>query len=98
MFAVFVTIEIRPEHRDVFITRMKQQAKDSLDKEPNCGIFEVWTSSKRPNVVQLYEVYTDAAAFDAHLLSAHFKSFDETVSPMLVSKEISTFETKLDVD
>jgi len=95
MFAVFVTFEISPEHRDAFIPRMLQQAEDSLDNEPNCGIFEVWLDGKNPERVQLYEVYTDAAAFDYHLQSAHFKDFAQTVAPMIVSRTISTFDRKL---
>ena len=95
MFAVFVTFEINPEHRDVFIPRMLKQAEDSLDNEPNCGIFEVWIDSNNPNRVQLYEVYTDAAAFDDHLQSAHFKDFAETIAPMVVSRSLTTFDRKL---
>ena len=95
MFAVFVTFEINPEHRDVFIPRMLKQAEDSLDNEPNCGIFEVWIDSNTPERVQLYEVYTDAAAFDHHLQSAHFLDFAETVAPMVVSRNLTTFDRKL---
>ena len=48
MFGVFVSIEVKPEFLAQFIEKMKQQAKNSLDKEPNCGIFEVWTSAETP--------------------------------------------------
>jgi autoinducer 2-degrading protein len=95
MFAVFVTFDVKPDFRDVFVKRMHQQAEDSLEKEKDCGIFEVWLDSKTPNRVQLYEVYMDAAAFDIHLQSAHFKDFDATIGEMIVSKTISTFDQKL---
>ena len=95
MFAVFVTLEIKPDHLDAFIPRMHQQAEDSLAREPNCGIFEIWLDGKTPNRVQLYEVYMDAAAFDDHLQSAHFKDFDSTVAPMIASKTILTFDQRM---
>ncbi|MEM7522936.1 MAG: antibiotic biosynthesis monooxygenase [Pseudomonadota bacterium] len=36
----------------------------------------------------LYEVYDDAAAFDAHLASDHFKDFDAAVAPMVAAKTV----------
>jgi autoinducer 2-degrading protein len=37
--------------------------------------------------VFLYEVYENRAAFDAHLTSAHFRSFDATFVGMIDSKD-----------
>ena len=36
----------------------------------------------------LYEVYDSKAAFDEHLLTVHFKTFDEAVGPMLENKQV----------
>lgn len=95
MFAVFVTFEIKPGHRDAFMVRMLKQAEDSLEKEKDCGVFEVWVNSNNPNKVQLYEVYLNAAAFDVHLESPHFKNFAAAVEDMIISKDIQTFDQKL---
>ena len=35
--------------------------------------------------------YTDAAAFDAHLSSDHFKAFDARVAQMVASKSVATY-------
>ena len=36
----------------------------------------------------LYEVYDDRAAFDAHLSTPHFKSFDAATAGMIRSKKV----------
>ena len=86
MFAVTVLFTLRPGEREAFLPLMRQQAANSLTLEPDCTHFDVWTDPARPEEVYLYELYTDAAAFDAHLASEHFKSFAAAVAPMLADR------------
>ena len=39
----------------------------------------------------LYEVYDDAAAFELHLASDHFRAFDETVRPWVQRKDVQVW-------
>jgi (4S)-4-hydroxy-5-phosphonooxypentane-2,3-dione isomerase len=87
MYVVTVEFEIAPEHRDAFITAVKKQAADSLTLEPDCHYFDVCLVERRgKEIVYLYELYTDRAAFDAHLASDHFIAFNEKVTPWTVEK------------
>ena len=95
MFAVFVTFEVQPENFRAFVARTKIQAEDSLAKEADCHVFDVWTDSQRANIVQLYEVYGDAGGFADHLKTDHFKDFDGEVSAMIVNKQVLTFDKKI---
>ncbi len=40
----------------------------------------------------LYEIYTDRAGFEAHLASAHYKSFDQLVQPWVADKKVRFLE------
>jgi autoinducer 2-degrading protein len=91
MFAVVVTFQIHPEQTVDFLAHMQANATTSKEAEPGCLQFDVCTDVARPNEVFLYEVYTDRAAFDAHLQSAHFKAFDSIAGPMIASKVIQTY-------
>jgi hypothetical protein len=42
----------------------------------------------------LYEVYRDAAAFDAHLRSRHFESFSEATRDIFVSQSVRQFDLR----
>lgn len=95
MFAVVVTFEIEPGQFDAFMPLMTENAQTSLSDEPGCQRFDVCTDPGRPGEVFLYELYTDEAAFSAHLDSAHFKAFDAKVAAMIQSKHVRTFRQVL---
>lgn len=91
MFVVTVTFETAPEHAATFLARVRQQARDSLANEPGCHRFDVCTDPERPERVFLYELYADAATFQAHLATAHYQAFDAEAGAMLVSKSVETW-------
>lgn len=93
MFAVVVTFQIKPDQMAAFMPLMVANAQASLAEETDCHQFDVCTDNSRPTEVFLYEVYTDKAAFDVHLASAHFRAFDAQVAPMIDHKDVRTFET-----
>lgn len=92
MFAVCVSFDIHRQWCDAFLERMREQARTSLDLEPGCLRFDVWSDSDSPTTVFLYEIYADAAAFDTHLESAHFKAFDAAVAGMVAAKSVVTYD------
>jgi autoinducer 2-degrading protein len=91
MFVVTVTFEAYPHRADEFLARVKQQAADSLADEAGCHRFDVCTDPEVPGRVFLYELYSDEAAFRAHLETAHFRAFDAEAGPMLRSKAVETW-------
>jgi len=75
MFVVVVEFTVRAEFIEPFQNRVMQQAQDSLKLEVDCHVFDVCVCCGKESRVLLYEIYTDRAAFDAHLASAHFRDF-----------------------
>ncbi|MEP2642277.1 putative quinol monooxygenase [Roseobacter sp.] len=91
MFAVTVTLHITPAHWDTFVPLMAQNAARSLADETGCHQFDVATDPAHPHEMFLYELYTDAAAFDVHLNTAHFKTFDTSTAHMIADKTVRTY-------
>lgn len=91
MFAVVVTFTLKSGEAERFGKLMRANARTSLAKEPGCTRFDVATDPERPNEVFLYELYTNAAAFDAHLGSAHFREFDAASAGMVSAKSVATY-------
>ena len=91
MYCVSVTFEIKPEEFDRFLTRIEKHSSDCRAKEPGCRAFEVWTDSTRPNQVHLHEVYDDFAAFEAHGKTDHMADCRATIGPMIVSRNLMTW-------
>lgn len=92
MYVVTVQFTIKPAHREAFHALMQEQAKNSLEKEPACHVFDVCVPHADGQQIFLYEVYEDRAAFDLHLQSAHFKAFDAAVAPMVADKQVVTMD------
>lgn len=91
MFIVAVTFEIDPAHREAFRDAMLTQARNSLANEPACKQFDVCYDDAKPDSCFLYEKYDDAAAFETHKSTDHFKSYDATVGPWIVNKTVNTW-------
>lgn len=91
MYAVCVLFQTKPEAREAFMVLMRQQARNSLEREPGCKRFDICTDPSRPDDVFLYEIYDDAAAFDLHSKSDHFLQFDATVADMVTAKTVDTY-------
>lgn len=92
-YAVVVTFRIKPDRLEAFMPLMLKNARMSLDHEDGCHQFDVATDADRPNEVFLYEIYSDRAAFDAHLKADHFLAFDAATTGMIAAKDVRTFQT-----
>lgn len=90
MFVVAVTFTLKPGRRDTFLPLMVENASTSLRDEPGCQQFDVCLGDDTKSVF-LYEVYDDISAFDAHLESEHFKSFDAAVADMIATKTVHQY-------
>lgn len=91
MYVVAVTFRLHPAHAVIFLDAIRENARLSLETEPGCHRFDVAVGEGGSETVFLYELYTDRAAFDAHLASPHFKAFDAQTAEWVASKEVATY-------
>ena len=71
-----------------------ENVSSSLRNEPGCLRFDVLEEAGEPCRFTLYEVYRDAADFDARLRSSHFECFSEAMRDIFVSQSIRQFDLK----
>ena len=91
MYVVTVEFEIKAGKLDEFRAQMIANDTASREREPGCLQFDVCADPAKPERIFLYEIYTDRAAFDAHLAAEHFKTFDRTVAPWIAAKVVRTY-------
>lgn len=91
MFAVTVTLQIDPAQWDAFLPLMLENAARSRADEPGCLRFDVCRDDSAPHIVFLYEIYQNAAAFETHKQTPHFKAFDAAAGPMITARSLSTW-------
>lgn len=91
-FVITVDFTLKPGAMHAFRQMMDRNAIDSCKKEPGCRRFDVLTPAGEPNRIFLYEIYDSRAAFEEHLKSSHFQTFNTESAPLIVSKKISEYE------
>ncbi len=94
MYVVTVEFTIDPARWDDFLPLMLENAARSRDDEPGCRRFDVCTDAERPGQVFLYELYDDAAAFDAHLAAPHYLSFAAATAAMVTKRAIGRWQLR----
>jgi quinol monooxygenase YgiN len=85
-FTVIAEFEVPTEHRQEFLELCRFDAERSLQDEAGCQQFDVNTSEDNPNLIALYEIYDDRAAFDVHTTMPHFATFSEGLERLGVQK------------
>lgn len=91
-FAVCVTFTLHEGLHKDFLPRVVENARLSLEREQHCHRFDVLSDPDRPSDVFLYEIYENAQAFQHHLETAHFQSFDAATRDMIIDKTVKTYK------
>lgn len=86
-FVIIAEFEVKPEELERFLELATVDASQSVAREPGCKQFDVTVDQAASRVV-LYEVYDDAAAFEAHLQTPHLKTFRDGIEPLIVSRNV----------
>jgi (4S)-4-hydroxy-5-phosphonooxypentane-2,3-dione isomerase len=83
MFALVVSLKVKPDMRDRFLAAAEDDSICSVRDEPGCLRFDVLHDQADPDHYFFYEVYRDEAAFQAHQASAHFPRWRAAAAEVL---------------
>lgn len=86
---ILVDFRLKPGSRDAFRRLIDENARISVREEPGCRRFDVLEPFKEKDRVLLYEIYDDRDAFDLHLKSPHFASFNSASAPLVAEKIVT---------
>jgi quinol monooxygenase YgiN len=86
-FVLAVELEIDAPQLEAFKSAIKENAETAVRVEPGCLGFNAVFEKENPTRVRLFEIYTDADAFKAHLETPHFKKYAEATKDMVKSRK-----------
>lgn len=79
-FVVLPEFQVAAENLTAFLEAARADAEASLKHEPGCQQFDIVVQQNEVSTTVLfYEVYTDRAAFDAHLETPHLAAFRDAL-------------------
>ncbi len=81
-------IDIDPAQVRAYKAALAEEIEASIRIEP--GVLTLYAVSVKgqPEQVRLFEIYRDAASYQAHLQSAHFKKYKEQTQQMVKSLKL----------
>ncbi len=85
-----VDIDVVPGQIDAYLAALKENGAAAVH-EPGCHEFNITVSPKDTNHVFIFEVYDNAAAFEAHRTTDHFKKYAATTKEMVAKREARAF-------
>ena len=89
LFVVVVEFQLKQGARAEFRRLIDTNADASVKNEPGCLQFDVLEPEGDDDRVLLYEIYSDKAAFDAHLRSDHFRTFAGASEALCLQKSVT---------
>ena len=94
MLVVLVQVTVRQELLAEFERAILTNADSARTREPGCVRFDVCQQEDDPTRWMFYEVYRDAAAFEAHRASPHFATYQLVADRAVASKMLTRYEVK----
>lgn len=83
MYVLLLRTQLKAGSFDAFMRAMRVNAAASVRDEPGCLTFDVMRDRSDPDLVWLYEVYVDEAAFEVHMQTPHFLASRPLVEPLI---------------
>ena len=84
-------LEIYPDQVDAYKAALKEEINASIRTEPGVLTFFAVSIKGHPEQIRLFETYRDAASYQAHVQSPHFKKYKEETRQMV--KSLTLLET-----
>jgi autoinducer 2-degrading protein len=83
-----VDIDVVPGRVENYLAAIKEVGAATIKTEPGCSEFDITVSQKDPNHLFIFEVYDNAAAFEAHLKTDHYKKYAATAKDIVAKREV----------
>jgi quinol monooxygenase YgiN len=81
-------IKVDPLQIDRFNLALKEQMATAIRLEPGVLTYYAVADKSEPSHITILEIYADTTAYQAHILTNHFKKYKETVKDMVKSLEL----------
>jgi quinol monooxygenase YgiN len=89
---LFVAIDLKPGMRDAFLEKIKIHGAH-IRTEDGCETLEIFTDSQSPNQVCVWEVWTNRALWDAHMVNGASAAWQKVASEFVNGEKITVMDS-----
>ena len=81
-------VTVAPESLDTYLTFAMECGKRSMVEEPGVIFMYSMSDKKQPNLITILEIYSDQAAYEKHIQTAHFQKYKQGTLSMVHHLEL----------
>ena len=85
---LFVEVNVKPGKFDEFVSKLKSHIA-VIRTEAGCEFIEIYRDTQKPDVVNVWEIWTDRPSWDAHMVNENSKDW-QAIGPNYVFGETIT--------
>jgi quinol monooxygenase YgiN len=89
---LFVAIDVKPGVRDNFLEKIRVHGAH-IRTEVGCETLEIFIDSQSPNQVCVWEVWTNRALWDAHMVNAASAAWQKVAADYVVGEKITVMDS-----
>ena len=89
---LFVAIDVKPGRREEFLEKIKIHGAH-IRTEDGCETLEIFTDSQDPNQVCVWEVWTNRALWDAHMVNDASAAWQKIASEYVNGEKITVLDS-----
>ena len=81
-------LQIEEHYLEEYLKILKEESRASIALEPGVICIYPMYESENPTQIKLLEIYSDTAAYQAHLQSSHFLKYKKSTLKMVKSLKL----------
>jgi quinol monooxygenase YgiN len=81
-------LEIDPAQLESFKAAIKEGIEAAIRVEPDVLVLHAVSEKDNPARIRVFEMYTNADAYQTHLQTPHFQKFRTTTDKMVISRKL----------
>jgi quinol monooxygenase YgiN len=85
---LFVEIDVKPHQVDAFLFELHKQV-ETIRGEEGCESIEVLKNDLHENLIHVWEIWSDKAAWDRHMVNDASKAWQVRASEFVVGEKIT---------
>jgi quinol monooxygenase YgiN len=92
MLVVTTIFEVEADSLDVFRAAMSRQAEITRTREIGCHRYDISFDPKIATRCLTYSIFEDEAAYEHHLATDHFRTFDDLIFERVMSSRTELWQ------
>jgi quinol monooxygenase YgiN len=88
---LFVTIDVKPERYDEFVTALTSHVS-VIRTETGCEFIDIYRDTRKENVVNVWEIWSDRPSWDAHMVNENSKTWQAVANDLVFGENITVMD------